>query len=223
MLFRSQIASNIVGTGQLTKQGGASTTILQGSNTFVGPILVNSSGTLQFANPFAAFTNSITVSNGKMIHNTGTITTLNVYGGTVEWNAAGTLTTANVYGGTLDATDDTGGPRTITTANVHSGRLLERRFGTMMSKTQRSTMFSQNCAVQFEKHCLKPNSMRKDTERASHFPVESARMSNCLTGLEVKQGAWIPKERGRNFARRPKTSVGCRLRGLDMNGRMLKV
>ncbi len=61
------LASNITGSGQFIKQGGYNL-ILQGSNTFVGPVLVDSaSGTLTLANPYGAGTNSITVSNGTLI------------------------------------------------------------------------------------------------------------------------------------------------------------
>ena len=40
------IASSITGTGQVTKQGGAFNVVLQGSNYFAGPVVVNTSGTL---------------------------------------------------------------------------------------------------------------------------------------------------------------------------------
>ena len=67
------LASNVTGSGQLTKQGGAWNTVLLGSNNFIGPVLVNSSGTLTLGNLAAIGTNSITVSNGAVVANlTGT-------------------------------------------------------------------------------------------------------------------------------------------------------
>jgi len=61
------LASNITGTGQITLQGGAYNTVLQGSNTFAGLVLFNSSGTLTLGTASAFGTNSVTVSNGTVI------------------------------------------------------------------------------------------------------------------------------------------------------------
>ena len=61
------LASNITGSGQITKQGGGYNTVLLGSNSFVGPVLVNSSGTLTLGHLYALGTNSITVSNGTVL------------------------------------------------------------------------------------------------------------------------------------------------------------
>ena len=62
------LASNITGSGQLTVQGAFNVTLL-GSNTFMGPVLMNSSngGTLTLASNFALGTNSLTISNGVVI------------------------------------------------------------------------------------------------------------------------------------------------------------
>jgi len=60
------LASNVTGAGQLT-MGGSYNLILQGSNTFTGPVLVDSSGgTLTLTHDNAIGANSLTVSNGTV-------------------------------------------------------------------------------------------------------------------------------------------------------------
>ncbi|MEI8063000.1 MAG: hypothetical protein WCH84_02945, partial [Verrucomicrobiota bacterium] len=64
------LASNVTGAGGLTKQGNWNLTLLA-SNSFAGPVLMNSvGGTLTLANIYAIGTNSITVSNGTVVANT---------------------------------------------------------------------------------------------------------------------------------------------------------
>ena len=66
------LASNITGTGAITKNGVWNLT-LQGSNSFGGPVLLDSSGgTLTLQNQFALGTNSVTVSNGTLFVSLGT-------------------------------------------------------------------------------------------------------------------------------------------------------
>ncbi len=63
------IASNITGSGQITKKGGWNLE-LRGSNTFEGPVLVDGlSGMLTLNSLYALGTNSITVSNGTVFGN----------------------------------------------------------------------------------------------------------------------------------------------------------
>ena len=63
------LASNITGTGQITKNGSWNL-VLQGFNTFAGPVVVDSAGgTLTIGNLSALGTNSLTVSNGTVLAN----------------------------------------------------------------------------------------------------------------------------------------------------------
>ncbi|MCE9559031.1 MAG: hypothetical protein K8R88_08780, partial [Armatimonadetes bacterium] len=65
------LASNITGSGQITKNG-LWNLILQGSNSFAGPVLLDSSGgTLTMGNAYAIGTNSLVISNGTVLANFG--------------------------------------------------------------------------------------------------------------------------------------------------------
>jgi autotransporter-associated beta strand protein len=61
------LASNLTGTGAITMRGGYNLT-LSGSNTFTGPVVVNTTaGTLTLANARAIGANALTVSNGTVV------------------------------------------------------------------------------------------------------------------------------------------------------------
>ena len=62
--------TNISGSGGITKLD-AGKLVLQGSNTFTGPVLVNGNGTLEAGNARALGVNSVTVSNGTLLANLG--------------------------------------------------------------------------------------------------------------------------------------------------------
>jgi len=74
---------------------------------------------------------TITIFGGELVAalDSGTVTTLNQYGGRIRWNptASCTITTLTIYNGLFDSTDSTAPAFTITNTTVHeSGRLDER-------------------------------------------------------------------------------------------------
>jgi len=111
------VGSNIVGVGALSHLG-AATFVLLGSNTFSGPVLMNGlGGTLTMSNVWAFGTNSITVSNGTLCANPGSLTisalttprSVQVTGSNSVWTNASALT----IGTNVQFTVDTGARLTI--------------------------------------------------------------------------------------------------------------
>jgi len=72
---------------------------------------------------------TITVFGGDLeaALDTGTVTTLNQYGGKIRWNpsASCTITTLTVYGGLFDSSDSTAPEFTITNATIYDGTVRE--------------------------------------------------------------------------------------------------
>ncbi len=69
---------------------------------------------------------TLTVTGGKVTHEAGAITTLNLNSGTVNYNTTDTLATANVYG-TLDFSGDNKA-KTVTTLNLYKGGTVKDTF-----------------------------------------------------------------------------------------------
>lgn len=76
---------------------------------------------------------TITVFGGELeaILDTGTVTTLNQYGGRVLWNpsASCTITTLNLYSGLFDSRDSTAPEFTVTNTTVHESGVIDERSG----------------------------------------------------------------------------------------------
>jgi len=119
------VASNITGNSQLI-MAGQFNLVLQGSNTFAGPALMNNSngGMLTLANLYGFGTNSVTVSNGTVVAN------LNVNGASYlagnGWNNQTILVTG---GGSLWTNlgafvDGTGAATNTTAIFDNGGRLI---------------------------------------------------------------------------------------------------
>ena len=76
---------------------------------------------------------TITIFGGELVAalDTGTVTTINQYGGRVRWNptASCTITTLTLYNGLFDSKNSTSPAFTITNATVHEGGLIDERSG----------------------------------------------------------------------------------------------
>ena len=76
---------------------------------------------------------TITVFGGELeaVLDTGTVTTLNQYGGRIRWNpsASCTITTLTVYSGLFDSRDSTAPAFTVTNTTVHENGIVDERSG----------------------------------------------------------------------------------------------
>ena len=76
---------------------------------------------------------TITVFGGELeaVLDTGTVTTLDQYGGRIRWkpSASCTITTLTVYSGLFDSRDSTSPTFTVTTTTVHEDGIVDERSG----------------------------------------------------------------------------------------------
>lgn len=68
------------------------------------------------------------VDGGTLTHTTGAVTTINIEGqGVVAYNSSGTITTLNVYGGLISFRDNVSNSVTITAGQVHTDGVIDLR------------------------------------------------------------------------------------------------
>ena len=81
-------------------------------------------GVVSCASACAAFN----VDGGALTHTTGAVTTITMEGnGTIFYNSSGTITTANVYGGTLSFINNATSAVIITAGSVYPGGIIDLR------------------------------------------------------------------------------------------------
>ena len=120
---------NLVTTIEQIGAEGVTTTIADGTTIGASCQLRIDSGRMELNQAIP----TITVFGGELEAglDSGTVTTLDIYGGRVRWNpsAACVITTLNLYNGLFDSRDSLAPTFTVTNTTVHEGGIIDERSG----------------------------------------------------------------------------------------------